>query len=141
MEVVRGVMVTESNRICIYCLRRDVQFSKAHLFPECIGGRLWYEDCCVDCNSALGRTVEAKIKGHPFFAFGIDKLGIQPPDKAYKNIRITDQETGERLKYVDGKLQGTSKMREDGLRIGPPQELHRRAIKDVMKRSPNYMCL
>ncbi len=127
-----------SNRVCIYCLRQGQKFDKAHLFPQCIGGRYWYEEyCCKDCNNSIGRSLEGKLKGHPFFAFGIDKLGIQPPDEAYRDLRIEDKQTGERLKHVDGRLTGTSKIRSDGRRLGPWKELRKRAIDDVKKRFPN----
>lgn len=127
-------------QICIYCLRLGRQFDKAHLFPQSIGGRFWNdEQCCKECNGAVGRSIEGKLKGHPFFAFGIDKLGIQPPEKAFRDLRIEDKQSGELLKHVDGRLTGTSKVRPDGRRLGPWKELRRRAIDDVKKRLPNWV--
>jgi len=69
---------------------------------------------------------------------GIDKLGLQSKDNAYKDIDITELDTGENYKYVNGKLVGKAKMRNSKTRIAPQKELRKLAIRDIRKRLPNW---
>jgi HNH endonuclease len=42
---------------CILCLREEEKLSRAHLFPEMLGGFLWSRTHCKDCNSFFGHEV------------------------------------------------------------------------------------
>jgi hypothetical protein len=90
---------------CIYCFEQDAKkMCKAHLFPQCIGGRFWFDNCCKSCNNILGYRIESQIKDCVFLVTGISKLGIQSKDKAFKNIKIIDTETVDRLQYFKNDL-------------------------------------
>ena len=126
---------------CIYCFdqNRD-QLSKSHLFPQSIGGRIAARYSCHRCNNLIGTSIEGALKAHLVLAHGICSLGIQPPAKAYDRIPIRDRESKERLKHVDDKLMGTSKIREKNgtkmSRVAPPKEMRRLISNDVKKKYP-----
>lgn len=58
---------------CILCLREEEKLSRAHLFPEVVGGLLWSRTHCRDCNSFLGHAVEGAIKDDPSFRYAIER--------------------------------------------------------------------
>ena len=68
---------------CILCLCEEERLSRAHLFPESIGGFLWSRTHCRDCNSFLGHAVEGAIKDDPSFRHAIEHgLRATLPDLA-----------------------------------------------------------
>jgi hypothetical protein len=68
---------------CIICLREEETLSRAHLFPEMLGGFLWARTHCRDCNSFLGHEVEAAAKRDDSFRHAIEReLAADLPDLA-----------------------------------------------------------
>lgn len=128
----------EPEKFCLYCFTKD-ELTKGHWFPEVIGGHYYDWYICAKCNSIIGRSIEGKIKGDLFFAEGLARLGIQDRQSAFRDIRIRDKSTGERLQYSGDELVGSPKMRGQSLRIAPPEILKRLVTKDVDKRFPNWL--
>lgn len=124
---------------CLYCLDDDAsRMSKEHIFPQCIGGRFWIDNCCKSCNNLIGRTWDNEAKDAPILASGISHLGLQPPEQALGQLKKIDSETGERLHLDGDKLFGSFKILNPRKRKGPPKQLRRSAIEDVRKRFPDY---
>ncbi len=123
---------------CLYCFTKK-DLNKMHLFPEVIGGRIQDKWCCAKCNSSIGTSVEGDIKKHLFFAHCIVETGIDTPDEAFKLIRIREQESGERMKFINGVPTGTAKMRSPKERVAPPKEMRRLIINDVRKKYPEEL--
>lgn len=54
----------KEKRTCIICLE-EKEGSLEHVFPDALGGVLTFWDVCVDCNSNLGRKVDAPLINNP----------------------------------------------------------------------------
>jgi hypothetical protein len=68
---------------CILCLREEEKLSRAHLFPEMLGGFFWSRTHCKDCNSFFGHEVEAAAKRDDSFRHAIEReLAGELPDLA-----------------------------------------------------------
>lgn len=68
---------------CVVCFRDAEPLSKAHLFPEFLGGFLWSRTHCRDCNSYFGHEVEAAAKRDDSFRYAIEHvLAGRLPDLA-----------------------------------------------------------
>lgn len=50
----------KEKKTCIICLE-EKEGSLEHVFPDALGGVLTFWDVCVDCNSKLGRKVDAPL--------------------------------------------------------------------------------
>ena len=57
-------------RKCIYCIKSQ-DLTKSHIIPECLGSQLRLKYfVCEECNSKIGRAIEAKIcKDFEFYRF------------------------------------------------------------------------
>jgi hypothetical protein len=44
---------------CVLCLSDESVLTDEHLFPEALGGRIHYPILCGDCNSDIGRRIDA----------------------------------------------------------------------------------
>jgi hypothetical protein len=105
---------------CIFCLRTDLEtpFNKEHVIPDSLKGFLvLYKNVCFDCNSWLGRKVDAQILKVPEIADGFAILGF---DKEHvktikRHFNITGQ-LDEEIKLKYGRL-------KKGEVIFPPQNL------------------
>jgi len=126
------------DNFCLYCFSQS-DITRMHLFPQVIGGRWSDYWCCAKCNSLIGQGVEGEIKKHLFFAYAIAKTELAKLDVAFEQIRITERESGERVKYVDGRLMGTARPRTQSRRIAPPKDMRRLIIKDIKKRYPKEL--
>lgn len=128
------------NRFCIYCFETDARkLSKTHVFPRTIGGRIWTDLCCCNCNSVIGHMIEGLIKDCLFFAFGIDKLRLQPKHEAFRNIKIADAETGDLLWYVGDDLHAKPRVKPDGSVSGTKEFTTERMTKWIQENYPNWL--
>lgn len=82
-----GLIITSSNtkvqnrihsKSCIYCHRTDLEtdFFKEHIIPSSIGGILYIEEVCVDCNSQLGHEIDPEILKIPDILRAMGELSI-----------------------------------------------------------------
>ncbi len=125
---------------CIYCTEDDVSlFSRAHIFPEAIGGRISIRNVCRSCNSVLGHTVEAEVKKSLFFCAALDKLGIQPTEKAYRHIEIADSKTGARLRYHDDQLRPIPEVVTGHKYTGERSFVEERFLDWVRRNRPHWV--
>src|SRR5438270_341747 len=126
---------------CILCLREDEELSRAHLFPEFLGGFLWSRTHCRDCNSFIGHQVEAAAKRDDSFRYAIEvALAEELPDLA----RSFAESQGYIARTPDGSLirstvrRGTHEIRaetsEEGVRTQATDEA-RRGIETELRRS------
>jgi hypothetical protein len=78
---------------CIFCFRSEpeVTFSREHLIPDCLGGRLiLHEYVCAECNSELGAEFDHEILKNPNIITALEKLKV-PHDRAQlinRNFRV-----------------------------------------------------
>jgi len=129
-----------SEYFCIYCHRENlVNPSKAHIFPQSIGGRVYLRHCCDECNSTFGSHFEGDIMRCLFFTFGMAKTGLKTNEDAFRSIPIIDPATGERYQYDGDEIVGSPKVRSDGTRIAPKRILRKQALKDVEERFPEKL--
>lgn len=71
-------MIHIHSKACIFCLKTDLEttFSKEHIIPASIGGILYLEEVCVDCNSQLGHEIDTEILKIPDILRAMDELSI-----------------------------------------------------------------
>lgn len=65
---------------CIFCFRSEpeVQFSREHLIPDCLGGKLILREyVCAECNSMFGTEFDHEILKQPDILAALDKLKIR----------------------------------------------------------------
>ncbi len=67
---------------CIFCFgsSQKCKMTDEHIIPQCIGGHLWLDWVCKDCNSALGTDVDSKILALPETLSALKALGL-PHDR------------------------------------------------------------
>lgn len=46
-------------KFCVLCLSTESGLTDEHIFPESLGGRIHYSILCADCNSSVGRKIDA----------------------------------------------------------------------------------
>lgn len=70
--------------------------TKEHIIPECIGGWITIPYLCKKCNNdLLGSKIESRLKQNAYIVSAIDKLGLQPANKAFNRANISlDFENG-----------------------------------------------
>ena len=116
---------------CIFCLRSNpsVTFSREHIIPHSLGGKLILRDyVCTHCNSNLGSDCDHEILNNPEILTAIEKLKL-PHDRA----KLINHNFKIRGLAVDGvELKG--KATEDGF-VFHPQSLPRLRPKHEPSRS------
>lgn len=126
---------------CILCLKDSEQLSRAHLFPEFLGGFLWSRTHCRSCNSLLGTEVEAKAKTDDSFRMAIEHaLSAELPSlsrsfaegQSYFNRNEHGVIVRSKVKNGDFQIQTTQD--EDGSRI-QDQKQAREGIKKELERA------
>lgn len=124
---------------CIYCGETDrTKLTKGHVFAQVIGGRVWVTNC-VKCNSMWGRQVESQIKKTPFFAVGIAKLGLQNIQTAFRDISISDWDTGIPLHIVKGNLEGKPSVDRDRSISGNSEFVIEYMINKTKRDRPHWV--
>ena len=79
---------------CIFCFRSEpeVTFSREHVIPDCLGGKLiLLEYVCARCNGDFGGVFDHEILKNPNIIAALGKLKV-PHDRAQlinKNYRLT----------------------------------------------------
>lgn len=71
------------NKFCIFCLQTDKtkKFNSEHIIPQSIGGNLYIDEVCEQCNSGLGRFVDSDILKLSEIVKAFEETGI-PHDKS-----------------------------------------------------------
>ena len=92
---------------CVICHRTDVRYSVEHVIPEALGGcYLRKQMVCVDCNSKLGRRVDAALINHGLskmfrFVHGLRGKAKKPPNPFAGEYRLRS-DPGRRMKIRIG---------------------------------------
>lgn len=92
---------------CWFCLQQRPG-SAEHLFPLAIGGTLLTDRVCRDCNSVLGRDVDAGVVNHLLVALRRDQLGLQgnsgaiPDGMALLGQGVLAADPGQRVRVSTG---------------------------------------
>ncbi len=70
-------------KYCIFCFKKnsEISFSREHIIPQNVGGNLFVDEVCVNCNSNLGRLIDTQILKYPEILEAFENLKI-PCDKA-----------------------------------------------------------
>jgi len=78
---------------CIYCNHPD-DLTDSHIIPECLGANLKIQDAvCHDCNSSLGRTIEAKIcNASRLVERGVDLITVKDL-LGHSTVKMTERYT------------------------------------------------
>jgi hypothetical protein len=85
--------------LCIYCRARlGPETVRAHVIPQCLGGRLWSTTiCCNDCNNAIS-PLENDLCG----ALREPSAALQARDSENQPIRAKVETEGKTYDYADG---------------------------------------
>ncbi|MCK5126663.1 MAG: hypothetical protein KAR42_10435 [candidate division Zixibacteria bacterium] len=123
--------------VCIWC-GEDKNLSDSHIFPAFMGGWNKPRTCCCDCNSYLGRKVEAQVKKNKAIANAIIKLGISDEYNTFKSLRKYDEATGQPVHlHPKGKATIVPKPTDGGI-IASLNEAANYELKNFRKRFPNW---
>ena len=91
--------MTQRGPLCIY--RREPlgpQTARAHVIPQCLGGRLWSTTiCCTDCNNAISPLENDLCK-----ALRAPSAALRARDADNQLIRAEVQADGKTYDYADG---------------------------------------
>jgi len=79
------------------------ELSCEHIIPQVLGGTFKISVVCKEHNERFGHSFEGKLKRNAFVATALNTLGIEPPNLAYSEARMTiNLESYEALKgYID----------------------------------------
>lgn len=90
---------------CMYCRIEDLgaELSQEHTIPEVLGGVFTIPVVCKEHNNRLGHSLESELKKNACIATALDRLGLQPPNLAYREAKtIIDLECEKGLRgYVN----------------------------------------
>ena len=131
---------------CIFCFRSNpsVTFSREHIIPHSLGGKLILRDyVCTHCNSNLGSDCDHEILNNPEMLTAIEKLKL-PHDRA-KLINHNFKIRGLAVDGVELKGKATKdgfvfhpQSLPDGSRIHPEMNYKKPLLKSLLRDQRLY---
>lgn len=120
---------------CIYCNNPD-DLTDSHIIPECLGANLLLKDAvCHDCNSFLGRTIEAKIcKDFRFYRF---LAQIKTKKRKHPTTQADLEVLGKKVKISVGKGGLPKSIPPIIVEEGPPRQYF--VVAESPKKLKKYM--
>jgi len=122
---------------CIYCNNSD-DLTDSHIIPDCLGANLKLKDAvCGECNSSLGRTIEAKIcNDFNFYRF---LAQIKTKKKKHPTAQAELQVMGKKVKVSVGEGGLPKSIPPIIVKEGPPRQYlvvaeSRKKLKKYMKK-------
>lgn len=126
-------------KICIFCFRDNTElaFSREHIIPQNVGGNLFIDEVCVECNSVLGTQVDIQVLKYREILNAFKVLNI-PHDKSsilrnYYNVKGESGDLTFSATYRDGEYTMVPKAMPDGSII-VPEENYKDAFEKMVKR-------
>lgn len=137
----------DHSKYCIFCFRKSTElpFSREHIIPQNVGGNLFIDEVCVDCNSNLGRFIDIQVLKYPEILKAFEFLKI-PHNKEgiLKNYYKITGKSGNLefpATYHDGKYKMLPKSMSDGSMIFPEEDyfknLNKKVKRDIRLKSLN----
>lgn len=126
-------------KYCIFCFKKDseVAFNREHIIPQNIGGNLYIDEICVNCNSKLGSIIDIQILKFPEILDAFEQLKI-PHDKVgiiknhYKVSAKSDSLEVPAI-FQNGKYEIIPKKMPDGSIIFP-EETYKSNLEKIVNR-------
>lgn len=139
------IIIMKNNiKYCIFCFRKNTElpFNREHIIPQNVGGNLFIDDVCRDCNSNLGRFIDIQILKYPEILKAFEHLQM-PHNKEgiLKNYyKITGKSGDLEIPaiYQNGKYKMLPKNMSDGSMIFPEEDYLKNLDKIV--KSTKGLC-
>lgn len=129
----------KQKKYCIFCFRNntEISFNREHIIPQNIGGNLYIDEVCQECNSILGRYVDIQVLKYPEILKAFSELDI-PHNKSgilknHFNVKGKSDNMEVSAIYKDGKYEMLPKEMPDGSIIVPEEKYKSTLIKMVIR--------
>lgn len=126
-------------KICIFCFRDNTElvFSREHIIPQNVGGNLFIDEVCVECNNALGTKVDIQVLKYPEILNAFEALNISHDKSSilrnYYNVKGESGDLTVSATYRDGEYIMVPKEMPDGSIIVPEENYEDTFVKMVKR--------
>ena len=131
--------MNKKTKYCIFCFRKntEIPFSREHIIPQNVGGNLFIDEVCENCNSNLGSFIDIQVLKYPEILNAFEYLKI-PHDKSgiLKNYYKITGKSGDLevpAIYKNGKYKMLPKNMPDGSMIFPEEDYFKNLQKIVTR--------
>jgi len=131
--------VCKQKKYCIFCFRdnTEISFNREHIIPQNVGGNLFIDEVCQNCNSILGRYIDIQILKYPEILRAFSELEM-PHNKSgilknYFNVKGKSDDLEVSAVYKNGKYEMLPKEMPDGSII-VPEEKYRSTLSKMVCR-------